>query len=110
MSNPDTTAPDIFLRRLFEGRNMDNMRKKLFGSGNNKNDNGHEYEPVTTSREALLSQDREYRAHEDEDIDVAADEPDIEDEDRETGGENDEFSWLEYAIFLLLGVAMLWAW
>jgi solute carrier family 29 (equilibrative nucleoside transporter), member 1/2/3 len=23
---------------------------------------------------------------------------------------NDDFSWLEYTIFLLLGVAMLWAW
>lgn len=24
--------------------------------------------------------------------------------------DHDEFSWLEYSIFLLLGMAMLWAW
>lgn len=23
---------------------------------------------------------------------------------------DDDFSWLEYTIFLLLGIAMLWAW
>jgi equilibrative nucleoside transporter 1/2/3 len=30
------------------------------------------------------------------------------DEDEESTGE--PFSWLEYSIFLLLGVVMLWAW
>lgn len=39
------------------------------------------------------------------------------DEDNETDHEEEEavaeefpFSWVEYSIFLLLGVAMLWAW
>jgi equilibrative nucleoside transporter 1/2/3 len=31
-------------------------------------------------------------------------------EEEEGGGESEPFSWLEYSIFLLLGIAMLWAW
>lgn len=31
-------------------------------------------------------------------------------EDEEGGGQSEPFSWLEYSIFLLLGIAMLWAW
>lgn len=35
---------------------------------------------------------------------------DEEEGEGEGEGEGEEFSWLEYYIFLLLGVAMLWAW
>jgi solute carrier family 29 (equilibrative nucleoside transporter), member 1/2/3 len=31
-------------------------------------------------------------------------------EDFESGQEEQPFSWVEYFIFMLLGVAMLWAW
>jgi equilibrative nucleoside transporter 1/2/3 len=31
-------------------------------------------------------------------------------EDEDGGGQSEPFSWLEYSIFLLLGIAMLWAW
>ena len=38
------------------------------------------------------------------------DEDGTEYEDEEIAAEEFPFSWVEYSIFLLLGVAMLWAW
>ncbi|KAJ9651502.1 hypothetical protein H2198_009230 [Neophaeococcomyces mojaviensis] len=45
-------------------------------------------------------------------INTTTDEHDHDDESSQTLEENNEppFSWVEYSIFLLLGVAMLWAW
>lgn len=48
----------------------------------------HEYEPIGYSNSTLA----------DENVCVSEDEHDV------------PFSWLEYAVFMLLGVAMLWAW
>jgi equilibrative nucleoside transporter 1/2/3 len=31
-------------------------------------------------------------------------------EEEDGVGQSEPFSWLEYSIFLLLGIAMLWAW
>lgn len=50
---------------------------------------GQEYEPLPGDAE-----------RDEEDTQVSPD---------EDGGEM-RFSWLEYAIFLVLGIAMLWAW
>jgi len=33
-----------------------------------------------------------------------------EQDDAEVSAEESPFSWVEYSIFLLLGIAMLWAW
>lgn len=49
-----------------------------------------EYEPLN----------RDDISHEDDQIDNGV----------KNGGGKNEFSWLVYAIFLLLGIAMLWAW
>lgn len=51
-----------------------------------KKGNEQEYEPLTDDSSAL----------------GASESP--------VGGEEVQFSWLEYTIFALIGVAMLWAW
>ena len=48
---------------------------------------------------------------EDQEYTVVGDETDDDEDDTLTSlREEVPFSWLEYLVFLLLGVAMLWAW
>lgn len=57
-----------------------------------RNGHGPEYEPLTSNTE----DDHERTSFEDSPVLEPASEP--------------PFSWLEYSIFILLGIAMLWAW
>lgn len=80
---------------------MDRLRRLLSGSSTAKNTrdaNSDEYEPLRTSGD-----------------DVDAEETANGDGQGERGGEvyktaEVPFSWFEYTIFTLVGVAMLWAW
>lgn len=72
---------------------MDRLKGILTGRNGNKGGhdaNSDEYEPLRTSSDDVRDEFRDEEA--------AAD-----------GGET-PFSWFEYSIFVLIGVAMLWAW
>ena len=101
--------------------------KRFFGSvgNNNESSQNQSYQPLEggarrrhTSQDSLLS-DEGYRYNDEEEIEgiegtaagqsameeLGEDEPDDDDIEGRT-----PFSWVIYAVFLLLGVAMLWAW
>lgn len=75
---------------------MDRLRGILTGTSaakDNRGANPEEYEPLRASSDDV----REIG--------------DIAEEERETYKANEvPFSWFEYTIFALVGVAMLWAW
>jgi len=65
---------------------MANLIDRIKGMCASKKVDEQEYEPLTDDASIL-----EYSAY-------------------LVGGEETPFSWLEYSIFALIGVAMLWAW
>lgn len=77
-------SPQSTFEPTFELQELSNMDriKRLFRSS-------PEYEPIHSGAE----RDEESVHDESEDDEISA-----------------PFSWIEYAIFLLLGIAMLWAW
>lgn len=72
------------LRAIFTGRS---------GTKDSRDANPDEYEPLRTSGDDVLE---------------AGTSPEVEDETYEAA--EVPFSWFEYTIFALVGVAMLWAW
>lgn len=74
------------LRAIFTGRS---------GTKDARDANPDEYEPLRTSGDDVLEAE-------------AATSPEVGDETYETA--EVPFSWFEYTIFALVGVAMLWAW
>lgn len=74
------------LRAIFTGRS---------GAKDARDANPDEYEPLRTSGDDVLE---------------AAASPEVEGEGEAYEAAEVPFSWFEYTIFALVGVAMLWAW
>ncbi|ERT01861.1 hypothetical protein HMPREF1624_00155 [Sporothrix schenckii ATCC 58251] len=78
---------------------MDKIRQ-MFG-GKKDAGNGPDYEPVSDERMPLALEDDRHSGYA-----SSLMEGELEDD----GGGAAPFSWVEYSIFVLIGVAMLWAW
>lgn len=90
-----SSSPPSTLAGLLNSFRMDRLKGMLYRSGGTKDDRDadpDEYAPLRDSG------------------DDASDSGDISDDGELFDAAEVPFSWLEYTIFAMVGVAMLWAW